>query len=175
MNHYNNEKTLKNYSNYILYPNGQIYSIKSKKFLKPIKKNNGYFAVNLYDDNGKRKMFFIHRLIATAFLENPNNYSEVNHKDENKFNNKIDNLEWCDRKYNENYGKKKEKELKTKTRKLCCNGRKKIGQYDKNNNLIKIYESISEASKLNNISVGNISSALHGKRKHASGYIWRFE
>ena len=170
----NNGKILKNYSNYILYPDGQIYSIKNKKFLKPIKKNNGYFIVNLYNDYKRRKSLLIHRLIAIAFLENPNNYPEVNHKDENKSNNKVDNLEWCSREYNENYGEKKEKELKTKTKNSCKNGRKEIGQYDKEGNLIKTYESLSEASKLNGISIGNISSVLHGKRKHASGYFWRF-
>lgn len=65
--------------------------------------NRGYCAVVLCK-NGKRKMYKVHRLVAMAFLSNPHNLPEVNHKDENKKNNCVDNLEWCTPKYNTNYG-----------------------------------------------------------------------
>lgn len=71
----------------------------------------GYYKVKLCKD-GKHKNFRIHRLVALAFLENPFNYTDVNHKDEDKTNNNVDNLEWCTRKYNNNYGTKPERTRK---------------------------------------------------------------
>ena len=72
--------------------------------LIPIVDNLGYCSVHLLK-NGKTKTIRIHRLVALEFLENPLNYKEINHKDENKQNNSVKNLEWCDRKYNMNYGR----------------------------------------------------------------------
>lgn len=65
--------------------------------------NRGYQAIPLCKD-GKYKTFLVHRLVAETFIPNPDNLPEVNHKDENKENNYVDNLEWCTRKYNMNYG-----------------------------------------------------------------------
>lgn len=80
---------------------------RKEKILKPSKKKDGYYAVILYKD-GKTKMFRIHRLVAKAFIHNPNNYPQVNHKDKIRTNNNVDNLEWCDNKYNTTFslGKK---------------------------------------------------------------------
>ena len=69
----------------------------------------GYLYLFLYK-KGKRKPYYIHRLVTDAFIVNPNNYEEVNHKDEDKTNNNVDNLEWCSRKYNMNYGTRKLKQ-----------------------------------------------------------------
>ena len=80
---------------------GNVYSIHSKKQLK-LKDNKGYYNVTLFK-NGKRYYKIVHRLVAEAFIPNPNNFKEINHKDENKINNNVDNLEWCDAKYNLNY------------------------------------------------------------------------
>ncbi len=66
--------------------------------------HKGYLQVGLHKNN-KRKLYRVHRLVAETFIPNPNNYKEVNHKDCNKQNNYIDNLEWCDRKYNVSYSK----------------------------------------------------------------------
>ena len=71
--------------------------------LKCRKNKKGYLNVSLNKDK-KRFTYLVHRLVAEAFIENPNNYKEVNHKDENKQNNKVNNLEWCDCEYNNNYG-----------------------------------------------------------------------
>ena len=71
--------------------------------LKPRSFRNGYLHVNLFKD-GKVKTKSIHRLVAEAFIPNPNNFPEVNHLDENKINNELSNLEWCDASYNSNYG-----------------------------------------------------------------------
>lgn len=82
--------------------NGSILSFK-EHLLKPRKITHGYLSVALYK-NGTRKDYKLHRLVATHFISNPNGLPEVNHKDENKQNNCVDNLEWCTHKYNANYG-----------------------------------------------------------------------
>ena len=81
---------------------GRVWSVISQKYLKssPVK---GYLRVSMIAPNGKRKDEFIHRLVALTFLDNPNKYPCVNHKDENKLNNNVDNLEWCSWQYNNTY------------------------------------------------------------------------
>ena len=79
-----------------------IMDQKSEMILSPKNNGTGYFTVCLYK-NKIHKYYLIHRLVAEAFLPNPDNLPEVNHKDEDKSNNRVDNLEWCDRKYNLNY------------------------------------------------------------------------
>ena len=82
--------------------NGIQRTLKDKN-LKPKVDGKGYVHVILFNHN-KRKTIRIHRLVAEMFIPNPNNYPQVNHKDEDKQNNKVDNLEWCTNKYNSNYG-----------------------------------------------------------------------
>ena len=81
---------------------GEVLSLRSNKILKPNDNGIGYFIIQLCK-NGKRKNYLIHRLVAEHFLDNPNNLPEVNHKDEDKSNNFVNNLEWCKHKYNMNY------------------------------------------------------------------------
>ena len=81
---------------------GRVKSLYTNKILKPVNKN-GYMFVTLVEDN-KKYSRAIHRLVAKAFIANPNRYPMINHKDENKANNIVTNLEWCDAKYNSNYG-----------------------------------------------------------------------
>lgn len=80
------------------------------KVLSPIKDKVGYLSVKLQEGNKHN----IHRLVAQAFIENPDNLPQVNHKDEDKSNNRVDNLEWCDSKYNNNYGTRIERFINTK-------------------------------------------------------------
>lgn len=87
---------------------GQIYSYISDKMLKPTIDSDGYEVVGLFLNNQQKKKK-VHRLVAKAFIENPNNYDQVNHKDENKTNNNVDNLEWCNTRYNINYGSRNDK------------------------------------------------------------------
>ena len=82
---------------------GEIKNSNTGRVLKPEYSNKGYACVHLRKD-GKTKKHRLHRLIALTFIPNPSNLPEVNHKDENKANNMISNLEWCDRKYNTHYG-----------------------------------------------------------------------
>ena len=116
----------------------------------------------------------LHRIIAQAFIVNPNNYKEINHKDENPSNNSLQNLEWCDKKYNINYGtgnqRRSQTEIKTKK------GGKRVYQFDLENNLLKIWNNQLEIKKELGISqTNNISNCCNGKRKSAYGYKWRYE
>ena len=90
----------------------EAYKLHKGKILSPAKDKNGYLKVHLCC-NGKHNIIRVHRLVALTFLPNPDNLPEVNHKDEVKTNNNVDNLEWCDRKYNNNYGTKIERQKKT--------------------------------------------------------------
>lgn len=152
---------LENYSNYIIYSEGKIFSKKYQKFLSPATTQDGYLRVMLYDDDGNTKSFLVHRLIAMVFIPNPNNYDSVNHKDENKQNNDVSNLEWCTRLYNNNYGQHK-------TSIIMC---------DKNTHEpIQIFNSIGEAERFLNITGAhaNIIRQLKGRGKSAYGYYWKY-
>lgn len=82
---------------------GNVRNVKTGRILKSFDNKRGYLTIRL-SKNGKSSKFYIHRLVAEAFISNPNNYPVINHKDEIKTNNSIDNLEWCTQKYNINYG-----------------------------------------------------------------------
>lgn len=102
-------KDIKNYEGlYAVTEDGQVYSYRRKKYLKPALIGHGYLRVCLCKGQEK-KNFFIHRLVAEAYLPNPNNLPEVNHKDENKLNNCVENLEWLTSKENANYGTRNER------------------------------------------------------------------
>lgn len=130
-------------------------------------RNKGYWGVIL-TKSSKARSFAVHRLVAQAFIPNPQNYPQVNHKDENKENNCVDNLEWCDCKYNINYGSWRQKQSDSHKGKRA----KKVIQYDKQGNLIRIYDSITEAETITGIR--HISAVACGHRKYAGGYAWKF-
>ena len=92
-------KKIKDYPNYLISDQGRVYSCKRKKFLKPANNGRGYFIVDL-SKNGIRKNLTIHRLVALAFIPNPENKRTINHIDGIKTNNHADNLEWCSQKEN---------------------------------------------------------------------------
>lgn len=125
----------------------------------------GYPHVGLCDGN-KRKIFLVHRLVAEAFITNPDNKPQVNHKDEVKTNNCVDNLEWMTNKENANYGTRTERSAKTQS--------KSVAQYSKDGKLIKIWASIKEAGSQLGLSRGNISLAALGVYKTSGGFAWRF-
>ena len=90
------------------YVKGKSYRLHKGKVLSPGKNSRGYLSIVL-SYNGKHKVITVHRLVAEAFLPNPDNLPEINHKDEDKTNNRVDNLEFCDHKYNVNYGTRKDR------------------------------------------------------------------
>ena len=131
------------------------------RILKPQLDKYGYLYVHLFKDK-KNYHKTIHRLVATAFIPNPNNYPQVNHKDEDKTNNCVENLEWCDNTYNINYGTRTEKAANSK-----C---KTVYQYDLEGNLVKKWNSLKEIP----YNKGNISMCCNGKLKTAYGYKWSY-
>ena len=114
------------------------YRLHKGKVLSPGIRPDGYLVVSL-----QYRMFRVHRLVAEAFLPNPDNLPQVNHKDEDKSNNRVDNLEWCDSKYNNNYGTARIRAKETAIKNGYCTGlskeeyRKKY--YQENNDKIKEY------------------------------------
>ena len=151
----------------------RIRTFKNKK-IKQILRKDGYYFVNL-SKNGKVKTAKVHRLIAETFLKNDVNYNIINHKDGNKINNNVTNLEWCTCSHNtkEAYrlGLRKPNILKE-----ALNGRSKpVLQYDTSKNFIKKWSCIKEASKKLKIKDSNISLVCKGKRKTAGGHIWKYE
>lgn len=130
-----------------------------EKLLKFFQNTNGYYQIDLWKNN-KGKRCLVHRLVAETFIDNPNNYPIINHKDENPLNNCAENLEWCDAKYNCNYGTRNQKLYHAV---ICVE-------------LNKIFESIKEASKELKIQQAHISGCCN-KRKHyntAGGYHWKY-
>lgn len=124
----------------------------------------GYCATTLFK-NGKRYKFQVHRLVAEAFIPNPNEYPCVNHKDECRDNNCVDNLEWCTHKYNSNYGNCREKISERVSR--------KVGQYTPEGELIKIYDSMTKASQETKIHLSSISVCCKDPSRTSGGYKWR--
>ena len=143
-----------------------------EKILKPRKQNCGYLNVILCKD-GHSKTITVHRLVAKAFIANPNNLETVNHKDEVKTNNVADNLEWMSQRDNNNYGtrNKRASEANTNNPKRS----KQVQMFDKQTGeLLATFPSTMEANRVTGINQGNIWSCCKGKLKSAGGYIWRY-
>lgn len=137
---------------------GQIWSYRSKKFLKPSVNHCGYPQVILSKDNNK-KCYFLHKLIALTYIPNPTGLPEVNHKSEIKTDNSISNLEWCDSEYNNNFGTRTER---TQKKVYCVE-------------LDKVFNGVREAARELGIkSHSNISACCKGRYKTASGYHWKY-
>lgn len=146
------------------------FYIMRERILKPQQSGCGYLFVRLATMvNGKINKEYVHRVIATAFITNPNNLPQINHKDENRTNNHVDNLEWCDAKYNMNYNGKAYRTAE-------CH-RTKVAQYTLNGEYITTYPIMTIAA----ISIGktsrfasNISACCKGTVKSSHGYIWKY-
>lgn len=128
----------------------------------------GYYTIQL-SKNGKVKIHGVHRLVAFAFIENPNNYPVINHKDENPLNNHVDNLEWCTYSYNNSYGTRTKRAIKKFKKKMS----KKVYQYTLNGDLIRTWQSAMEAGR-NGYNSGNIASCCLGNRKTHKGFMWSY-
>lgn len=115
--------------------------------------------------NYTKKTKLIHRLVAEAFIPNPDNLPVVNHKDEDKTNCHVDNLEWCTQQYNSVYND-------VQLRKRWCNIVRAVKQYDKDGNFIKEWPSISEAARFYNIAPNNISRCCKGITKTCHKFMW---
>ena len=151
---------------------GNVKSLRSGKILKKSKNNVGYEIISL-NKNKTRKSHLIHRLVALAFIPNPLGLPEINHKDEDKTNNNVENLEWCTRSYNLNYGGYSERMSKT----LLQNNphRKRVACYNKDTGeLIKTYDSITEAALDIDVSYNALDACLRGITKTCRKMTWKF-
>lgn len=143
---------------------------KGEYIMNPTINHYGYKVVNL-SKNKHKKFFSVHRLVSIHFIDNANNYDFVNHKDENKTNNVVTNLEWCTSKYNTNYGtciQRRSAKQKNK------HGAKRVSQYTMSLELIKEYPSIMEATRFTSISPRDICACCRGYKKSAYGYKWKY-
>lgn len=157
--------------------NGITFVVPKKgKVLSPTRRQHGYVGVMLYGKGGHAtrgfKTFSVHRLVAEAFVENPNGYDEVNHLDECKTNNRADNLEWCDRKYNTNYGTTQSR----RAEKITNDPRraKQVVQLDLDGNEIQTWPSLGEIRRQLGFAPSNICRATRGDYSHAYGYRWKY-
>lgn len=155
-------KHITGYEDYMISNLGRVKSLKNgkEKILKNLDRGNGYLYVELK----KRKKYLVHRLVAQAFLENPENLPQINHKDENPQNNTVENLEWCSSQYNMTYNNK---HIKI-GRKLA----KKIGCF-KYGKLIKIYDAIQDV-KIDNFLPSKVCLCCKEKRNHHHGFQWAY-
>ena len=150
----------------------------NEKILNLVFDKDGYLIVTLCKD-GKQKVGKVHRLVAEAFLDNPNNYPVINHIDGRKENNNVENLEFCTQSHNvkEAYRLGLEKPQLTGLGKLGIKNKKamKIKQIDlATNEVVNYYYGTLEAQRNTGINFRNIHMCLNGKRKSAGGYIWRY-
>lgn len=144
------------------------------KIIKQTSTTLGYKQVKLCKD-GKSKNNLIHRLVAESFIPNQYNLPEVNHIDENKSNNRVDNLEWVTHRYNVNYGTAQQRRVeKQKGKQLNRKDQSKpVLQYTFDGEFVAEYPSIHEAKRQTGIT--NISFCCSCKRKSAGGYIWKYK
>lgn len=162
---------VKNYEQFYQISNlGRIRSFHKKKntksfyILNPTLINSGYYNVTLYSPQAGRHKMLVHRLVAETFIPNPDNLPCINHKDENKLNNSVDNLEWCTYAYNNAYGTARIRRLETIT--------KPISQYTLDGLWLATYQSLSTAGRLLGIASSEIGTACK-KGNPCKGYYWK--
>lgn len=159
-------RQIRGFPDHFISNTGLVFSKISNRVLKSKIDRYGYEAISL-SRLGKTKHFTIHRLVAKAFIPNPDNLPTVNHKDENKLNNNVYNLEWSTVKDNDNFG----------TRNIrMANSKKKspIAQYDMTGKIVTIYPGIKDAQIITGINRNCIREVCKGTRKSAGGYKWSY-
>lgn len=154
-------KQIKDFPNYIITDTGEVINNKGLH-LKPDLSNNGYFRVSLCNEKVKHKKLLVHRLVAEAFIPNPDNLPQINHINKNKRDNRMENLEWCSPLYNLNYSEVINKASVAKFSRIKCDT---TGE---------VFESIKSASDKYGLHHANIVACCNGRRKTAGKKKWRY-
>ena len=161
-------KDIIGFDGYQISDNGRVRS--PRQILKQQVNHKGYCVVRLSRGRNYKRSFYVHRLVAEYFIENPNGYRQINHIDKDKSNNAKSNLEWCDNLYNQKHSWEN-------GRRFVRNGcDKKVAVY-KNDECIGVYESITKSFTDLNIPLsnkGNVTYVLQGKRKNCRWYVWKY-
>lgn len=163
---------------------GKVWSHLREKFLNLREDKYGYLRVGLYKD-GKQQTFLVHRLVALTYIPNPKNLPLTNHKDENKKNNSVNNLEWCDQWYNLTYSRNREKALSKGVDFKIMKKETKETKENKNNGTGvpkrvrcietgQIFESGAEAARQLGVDPSHLSKVCRGKQKSTHGYHFEF-
>ena len=152
---------------------GGLITVK-ERILKLHSQGTGYYNIQLFK-NGICEYRYIHRLVAEAFLPNPNNLPCVNHKNENPSDNFVENLEWCTNGYNVNYGTRNIRVAEKQINRKDCS--RQVLQYTKSGLFLKEYQSIAEATRETGVQGTHIIQVCQMKPKHksAGGFIWRYK
>ncbi len=158
-----NYKHIKGFENYLIFPTGKIYSLKRNKYMKLYCNLKGYYRVSLCK-SGKVYYKKIARLVAQAFIPNPDNKPEVNHKDGIKANNNVSNLEWATPKENTQHA--------IRMRLIDLSIPVGVFNYITGKSL-SIHPSQYDAARMYGVSQGNISEVLAGKRNHTGGLTFK--
>ena len=159
-------RIIENYPNYTISDKGEIVNTNTNKELKGYIRKDGYVIISL-SKGGKKYKCYLHRLVAETFIPNPDNLPQVNHKDENKTDNCVSNLEWITPKDNCNYGTRNERQ--------GLGHSKPIEQYDLDGNLIKEWDSAAQVERDLGFNHQNISKCCLGQQKTAYNYKWRYK
>lgn len=156
-------KKIEGYEKYSVSDSGEVRNDETGRILKQTIDKDDYRMVTLH--YGKKRWVGVARLVAEAFVPNPNNYPQINHKDENKSNNSAENLEWCTASYNTNYG--------TRNSRCAVKMGKTVYQFQ-DDELVGIWQSTKLAGKVFGISPTNIADCARGIKNSAGGYKWSY-
>lgn len=142
----------------------EYYHTYKGRVLSLVLRPSGYYEVSLTDKE-RRKNYSVHYLVASAFLPNPHGLPQINHKNENKADNRVDNLEWCTAKHNSNHA----------TRNLRAAMKRSVPVIAERNGYLFEFDSITEAARQTKACDKNIIACCRGRRKVAKGYHWRYK